>query len=133
VGGQPTDPQMIPQTIIEWPLGNVTVQGSFQEILRYMKRWNQAGRVVAVDGFQIQGTSPFLTASAAITVYIFPKSNAQAQPQGSFGAGGGSFGGPAGGGFDPSGGGVPPGYGPPGGAPAYPGPGTAGIDTGPPS
>jgi hypothetical protein len=114
VPGQPTDPRAIPQSVIEWPLGNITVQGSFPEIISYMKRWNQAGRLVAVDNFQISGKSPFLTGTASVTVYIFPKPNPQAQQQQQgFGGGGfnSGFGGPGGpGAFAPSGpeaGGVP--------------------------
>jgi hypothetical protein len=100
VGSQPTDPRAIPQTVIEWPLGNITVQGTFPEIINYMKRWNRAGRLVAVDNFQIAGKSPFLTGTASITVYIFPKPNPQApSPQGFGGGYGGGYGGYGGGGY----------------------------------
>jgi len=124
VPGQPTDPRAIPQQMIEWPLGSITVQGTFPEIINYMKRWNQAGRLVAVDNFQIAGKSPFLTGTASVTVYIFPKPNPQAPPpQSSFGG----YGGPGGGAFGPAGaepgafpGGTPGQGPPPGGAPGGP-------------
>jgi Tfp pilus assembly protein PilO len=134
VGGQPTDPRAIPQSVIEWPLGNITVQGTFPEIINYMKRWNQAGRLVAVDNFQISGKSPFLTGTASVTVYIFPKPNPQAPPpQQGFGGGfnSGFGGGPIdSGGFTPGG----PGGGPPGAVPggAFPG-GAPGVTPGAPS
>jgi hypothetical protein len=125
VGSQPTDPRAIPQTMIEWPLGNITVQGTFPQILKYMRRWSQAGRLVAVDNFQIQGKSPFLTGTATITVYIFPKPNPNAPPPQQPGFGGGYGGAP--GAFGP--GGAEPGAFPPGGAPGgYPG----GAPVGPP-
>jgi hypothetical protein len=126
VGGQPTDPRAIPQSVIEWPLGTVTVQGTFPNILKYMKRWNQAGRLVAIDNFQLQGTSPFLTGTANVTVYIFPKPNPQArQQQPGYGGYGGGPGGP----YDPALGGDPGAYGPGGGPPpgAF-GPGGPGYD-----
>jgi hypothetical protein len=131
VGGQPTDTRALPRSMIEWPLGTISVQGSFQDIMRYMKRWNQAPRVVAVDNFQLQGTSPFLTGTASIVVYIFPRGGGGAQPQqqpGGFGGGYPGFGPggiPGGGpGLDPFDPGIPggaagltpgiPGGGPPG-------------------
>jgi hypothetical protein len=132
VPGQPTDPRAIPQQQIEWNLGTITVSGTFQNILKYMKRWNNAPRVVAVDGFSLSGQSPFLTASANITVYIFPIPNPAApQQSGGFGGGmgygggmnSGGYGGPPGpggsampGDFGP---GAPPG-GPPGASPGMP-------------
>jgi Tfp pilus assembly protein PilO len=91
VPGQPTDPRAIPPQMIEWPLGNITVQGTFPDIIDYMKRWNRANRLVAVDNFQISGKSPFLTGTASVTVYIFPKPNPNAQqPQAGYGGGYGS-------------------------------------------
>jgi hypothetical protein len=116
----PADPKMIPTTIIEIPIGTVTAYGDLRSILDYMRRWNQFGRVVAVDGLQLSGVSPLLTGTAQLTAYIFPVVNpgqeqqAAADTNGYGGYGPGGYGGPGGpGGYGPPGG--PGGYGPPGG------------------
>jgi hypothetical protein len=104
VPAQPSDPALIPTTVIELPIGQVTAYGGMDSILRYMKRWNSFGRVVAVDNLVLDGTSPLLSGTAQITVYIFPEVNpGQQQPAaadtsgyGGYPGAGGPYGGPPG-------------------------------------
>jgi hypothetical protein len=133
VPAQPSDPKLIPTTIIELPIGQVTAYGDLEAILRYMKRWNRFGRVVAVDNLVLDGTSPLLSGTAQLTVYIFPEvdPNQVQQTTDTSGYGGSGYGGYPGGpggpygppggpgGYGPPGG--PGGYGPPGGPPGAPG------------
>lgn len=79
VPAPPADPRLIPTTVIEIPLGTVTAYGKFEDVLNYMRRWNKFGRLVSVDGLQLQGTSPLLTGTAQLTVYIFPETNPEQQ------------------------------------------------------
>jgi hypothetical protein len=125
VPAPPADPRLIPTTIIEIPLGTVTAYGDLKSILEYMRRWNQFGRVVVVDGLQLTGVSPILTGTAQVTAYIFPVVNpgqeqqAATDPSGGYGG----YGSPAG----------PGGYGGPPGGPGYGGPpgGPGGAPNGP--
>lgn len=119
VPAPPADPRLIPTTIIEIPLGTVTAYGDLKGILDYMRRWNQFGRVVAVDNLQLQGTSPLLTGTAQLTAYIFPMVNPeQEQQQAPADTTGYGYGPPGMGGYGPPGAYGPPGG--PGGAPNGP-------------
>jgi hypothetical protein len=127
VPAQPSDPKLIPTTVIELPIGQVTAYGGLENILRYMKRWNSFGRVVAVDNLVLDGTSPLLSGTAQLTVYIFPEVNPGQQQQAATDTSSyGSYGSSYPGGYGPPGGppgGVPGGYGgaPPAGGPVPPG------------
>lgn len=129
VPAPPADPRLIPTTVIEIPLGQVTAYGDFKSVLDYYRRWNRFGRLVAVDNLQLQGTSPLLAGTAQLTVYIFPEVNPEQQQtaetggygdyygySGGYGPPGMGMGGPGGPYGGPFGG--PPGG--PGGAPNGP-------------
>jgi hypothetical protein len=115
IAGQPTDPAAIPTTIIELPMGQIQVAGSFADVCAYARAWDQFKRVVALDGFQLApgpntAAGATVVGSATVTCYIFPHAPENAP--------GGVLGGPGGGG--PAG---PPGFSPPG-SPAFSPPGT---------
>jgi Tfp pilus assembly protein PilO len=124
VPSQPSDPRLIPTSIIELPLGQVTAYGEFRDIMSYMRRWNRFGRVVAVDNLVLTGTSPMLSGTAQLTVYIFPEVNPgqeQQQATDTSGGYGSPYGGYGGGpGMSPYPGASGP-SGPPGGPPGGPG------------
>jgi hypothetical protein len=119
VPAPPADPNALASTQpIVLPLGNVTVVGSFRNILRHVDRWNTFDRLVVVDGLSLAGNSPRVTGQYTLSCYIFPRGEPGALvPAVSGGAGGG-------GGFSGGGGGYPGGGGGyPGGGGGYPGAG----------
>ncbi len=123
----PTDPNAIAKKYFEFPLGDVTVQGKFNQILNHAERWNRFNRLVLVDGLTLAGNSPSLTGSYKLTAYIFTHDEKGAgasipQATATQGGGGGGFGGPP-----PGLGGPPAGFTPPGAPPGY-----SGGDTGAP-
>jgi len=108
----PTDPNAVARKYFEFPLGDVTVQGKFNQILNHAERWNRFRRLVVVDGLTLSGNSPRLTGSYKLTAYIFThddKGAGASIPQAGAAQGGGGFGGPP-----PGVGGPPPGFTPPG-------------------
>ena len=129
------DPNTVVQRVYTYPLGNVTVSGRFEDVLRNTERWNRFERLALVDGLTLAGNSPVLTGTYNVTLYEFshadkvgPEIPQAGAPTG--GGGGGFPGGPPpgfqGGGFPgsfPGGGpgsfGPPPGI--PGGGDAQPG------------
>jgi Predicted membrane protein len=119
----PSDPNAVAQKIFTFPLGQVSVAGTFNDILKHAERWNDFDRLVLVDGLTLSGNSPGLVGTYSLTAYIITQSDEigpsipQAQP--ATGGFGGGFGGPPGGfpgGPPPGAGGPPPGFGGPGGA-----------------
>lgn len=140
VGGQPTDPAAIPTSMIQFPMGALQVQGTFQNVNAYMRAWNHFNRLVALDGYALQiGPDPAgratVVGSANVTLYVFP--HAAPGAGGAAAAGASPYGSPYGYGAETSGTGYgppggPPGYGPPGAPPGYGGPpGSAGPPGGP--
>ena len=89
------DPNQVNQPLFVFPLGQVTVQGTFENILRHVERWNRFNRLVLVDGLQLQGNSPQLVGSYTVTCYIFTQGETAgpAIPQAAGGGGRGGMGG----------------------------------------
>ena len=111
------DPNAAVQKVYTYPFGNVTVSGTFDQVMKHTARWNKFDRLALVDGLVLSGNSPTLTGTYTLTVYEIPNFDIvgpvipqATQTQGG-GGGRGGFGGP------PAGiGGPPPGFGPPPGA-----------------
>lgn len=68
-----TDPNQLPWPIWIVPLGTFQVQGDFESILRHVERWNNAPRLVLVDGLQLSGVSPQLVGQYTATLFILPR------------------------------------------------------------
>lgn len=108
VPAPPSDPNAATESLITLPLGNVSVIGSFRNVLNHAERWNRFTRLVLVDNLTLTGNSPFLTAQYSLTCYIFTRGTPQGPPVpsvGEAGGGGGGFGGFGDGGGYPGGGG----------------------------
>ncbi|MES2460210.1 MAG: hypothetical protein V4671_06485 [Armatimonadota bacterium] len=105
-----TDPNQVNRKSFEIPLGSVSVQGTFQNVLNHVVRWNRFDRLVLVDGLSLTGNSPRLTGTYTLRVINFTRGEASTEtvPQAGPSTGG------AGGGF-PGGPGDYPGAGYPGG------------------
>jgi hypothetical protein len=130
-----TTPASIPRDVIAWNLGTMTITGEYPKVMQWVKDWNSAPLLVAVDGLKctLEGRNGRIKADASLVVYIFPTGEAvqtssagaaTATTGGGMGGGGGMMGGPSGGMMSgpPGGSSAPPGgmSGPPGAA----GPGT---------
>ncbi|MBC8136575.1 MAG: hypothetical protein H8F28_11865 [Fibrella sp.] len=111
------DPNAVVQKVFTYPLGNVTVAGNFEQVLKHTERWNRFDRLALVDGLTLSGNSPTLTGTYTVTLYEithFDKVGPAIQ-QATPATGGGGFPGGGGGfpgappGFSP---GVPPSFGP---------------------
>jgi hypothetical protein len=62
--------------VVLWELGNVTVQGTYAQIMQNVRSWATMPRYLAVtDGLRIDGTSPNLTASYNVTIVGFIRAN----------------------------------------------------------
>jgi hypothetical protein len=119
----PTDPNTVAtQKAITYDFGNITVVGTFKDIMAHVSRWNKFERLALADGLTLSGNSPNLTGTYNLRVFVFlhgtdnvgPEVPAAAAGQAG-GFGGGGFGGPGGfsgppGGFNTSSG-PPPGFG----------------------
>jgi len=136
VPAAPTNPNAMTADLLEIPLGQMTVTGTYQAILNHLRGWNKFNRLVRVDPPTLTGPSPTMTATYNLTVLIFPRGGlgpnvaiageATAQP----GAGGAPGMMPA-----PGAGVPPPMPGGPGGLEGPPpaaGPGAAPMDAPPP-
>ena len=122
------DPNAVVQKVFTYPLGSVSVAGTFQQVLRHTERWNRFDRLALVDGLTLSGNSPTLTGTYTVTLFeitnfdkvgaVIPQATTAAGGGGGqYGGGGGQYGPPAG--FGGGGGisGPPPGFnGPPPGA-----------------
>lgn len=128
VPAPPSDPNVVVQKVFTYPLGNVTVAGNFEQVLRHTERWNRFDRLALVDGLTLSGNSPTLTGTYTVTLYEITHFDrvGPAIPQATPATGGGGFGGPPGG--FPGAGGFP---GPSGAFPGGPG-GPPGFSGGPP-
>lgn len=113
------DPNTVVQRVYTYPLGNVTVSGTFEQVLRHTERWNRFDRLALVDGLILAGNSPVLTGTYNVTLYEFSHADKVGPeiPQAGTPTGGG------GGGFP---GGMPPGMN------GYPGSGAPGNFGSPP-
>jgi len=137
------DPNAVVRKLFIYPMGAITVQGTFDQVLKHTERWNNFDRLAMVSGLTLSGNSPTLTGTYNLTVFEithFDKVGPEIPRAGNVtggGGGGGYPGGPPGGfpggfpGGGPPGGfpGGPPGMvGPPGGGggPAIGGPGLGG-------
>jgi hypothetical protein len=69
----PVSPNSLETTLIKIPVGNFTVVGDFATIMAHIRSWNKFPRLVQIDPVSLTGESPNLTATYAVTVYIFPK------------------------------------------------------------
>jgi hypothetical protein len=103
----PEDPNQVnkPQPYI-FALGSVRVRGTFPNIMRHVRRWNNFNRLVMIDGLSLTGQSPQLEASYTVTAYIFAQNTEKPGPAFPW-AGGSGAGGMMGGGGMPGGGGAP--------------------------
>jgi hypothetical protein len=59
------------EELIVLPLGTVAVEGTFDKVLDHTVRWNKFNRLMLVDGLALQGNSPRLAGTYALTCYIF--------------------------------------------------------------
>lgn len=96
-----TDPNQVNRKVFEFPLGTITVQGTFKNILAHVERWNKFKRLVVADGLSLSGVSPRLTGTYTLTAYIFTQGDASKaiqvpQATNANGGFGGGFGGPGG-------------------------------------
>ena len=73
IGVPTTDPNQLPWPVWIVPLGTFQVQGDFESILRHIERWNNAPRLVLVDGLQLAGISPNLIGQYTATLFILPR------------------------------------------------------------
>jgi hypothetical protein len=69
----PTNPNAMTADLLEIPLGQMTVTGSYRAILNHLKGWNKFNRLVRVDPPTLTGPSPTMTATYNLTVLIFPR------------------------------------------------------------
>jgi hypothetical protein len=99
-----TDPSAIPRDIVAWNLGQMTVTGEFNRVMRWAEDWNRAPLLVAVDGLKVslENDEGHVTGTCTLTVYVFPTGQAVASPgaagggAGGVGAAGGAMGMPGG-------------------------------------
>jgi hypothetical protein len=62
--------------VVLWELGSVTVEGTYDQIVKNVRAWSAMPHYLAVvDGLRIDGTSPVLTASYNVTVVGFIQAN----------------------------------------------------------
>lgn len=73
IGVPTTDPNQLPWPVWIVPLGTFQVQGDFESILRHVERWNNAPRLVLIDGLQLSGVSPQLVGQYTATLFILPR------------------------------------------------------------
>lgn len=117
----PDDPATIVETGFNFPgypfpvllydLGQVTVEGTWEQILRHVESWNGMPNYLAVtDGLAITGTSPTLRGTYNLSIVGFVRTDKVAPPVPAGAApefSGGSGGGTGGGGGTGPGGGAP--------------------------
>ena len=113
----PVNPNDITNAPLVIPLGQITVNGSFRDILTHFYDWQYFNRLVLVDGLSLHGNSPYMTGTYTATVFIFPQGDKVPPPipqAGGGAAGAGKGGGRPGFGGSPGGmGGSPGGMGGP--------------------
>ncbi|MDO8588146.1 MAG: hypothetical protein Q7T82_14055 [Armatimonadota bacterium] len=72
----PTNPNQMETNLIRITVGKIEVVGNFRSILQHIRSWNTCPRLVQIDRPSLSGTSPALTATYDLTVYIFPRTAA---------------------------------------------------------
>ena len=82
-----TAPSSIPRDIIAWNLGGMTMRGRFERVMAWARDWNNSPLISSVDGLKcsVADRDGVVSATATLTVYIFPTGKAVTTP----GAGGG--------------------------------------------
>ncbi len=72
--GMSSDVETIPKDIIAWPLGGMIVQGSFDNVMRWVNDWKSAPLLASVDGpkLQIGLQSGDVIATCSLIAYVFP-------------------------------------------------------------
>ncbi len=92
------DPAAVPRDIIAWNLGNMSVSGSFNNVMRWARDWNSAPLLCAIDGLKcsLAGRNGRVSATCSLTVFIFP----EGVPASGAGGGAGAGAAPAAGGGD---------------------------------
>lgn len=73
----PTDPNAANTELIVLPVGDVSVVGSFSNILSHAERWNRFDRLVLVDDLKLTGNSPRLVGEYKMTCYIFTRGKSE--------------------------------------------------------
>ncbi len=68
-----TDPNALPWPEWQVDFGQQQVRGSFKQILDHIRRWNQAPRLVIVDGLSLSGISPQINASYTARMLLIPR------------------------------------------------------------
>lgn len=61
------------QDMLVFPLGSITVEGGFKELMDNIRRWNNCSRLVMVGPPSLAGVSPQLRVVYPLTCYIFPR------------------------------------------------------------
>jgi len=69
----PVNPNVLQTEIIEIPIGQIQVRGSFKSILNHLAGWNYFNRLVKIDMPTLSGPSPIMTSQYTLTVYVFPR------------------------------------------------------------
>ena len=69
----PVNPNDITNAPLVIPLGQITVNGSFRDILTHFYNWQYFNRLVLVDGLSLHGNSPYMSGTYTATVFIFPQ------------------------------------------------------------
>lgn len=112
------DPRQIPKTPLAWTMGPVSVRGSFEKVMNWVRDWNNAPLLVAVDGLKLAlaGRRGEVLGTATVTAFVFPDgpgADRLAVPGGAAGGGmgggmmdAGMMGGGMMGGMDPAAGGA---------------------------
>jgi type II secretory pathway component PulM len=87
----PADPKKIPTDIIAYQLGGMSVRGPFPNVMRWVQDWNSAPLLVSVDGLKcgLAGDKGVVTATCALTAYVFPTGPGATIPGAGAPAGGG--------------------------------------------
>lgn len=73
VPAAPVDPNTVATSLVTIPIGTISVVGDFRSILSHVRSWNKFKRLVQIDPVSLKGSSPFMTATYKLTVYIFPR------------------------------------------------------------
>jgi hypothetical protein len=101
----------VPFPVVIHDLGQVTVVGTYDQIMANVRSWDNFPRYLAVaHGLQLQGTAPRLTGTYNLSIVAYIRYDGMFGPvpgtntSGPAGAAGGGFGGPSGPGGGPTGG-----------------------------
>ncbi len=85
--------------VVLWELGQVTVTGTYDQIMKNVRAWSDMPHYLAVvDGLRLDGTSPTLTASYNLTIVGFIRAKAVYPADPRVGGGGAASSGSGGGG-----------------------------------